>query len=364
MKKINESEGSWVSQAEVIRYIMAVLMERCTDTPLPFRERETARILGANRLTVHKAAISLFQEKALIRLEGRRGLFLNPEHRKRGKSVKYYGAVSGWGQAAILNHPQTLVMNGFFENIREFHYVDVEYLRLKSSSVDAITAEILAMPLRGLIWFSPAEEMFPVIDSLLKKGFPVLVIHTGIIPGEVHFHTNALHMDFTDMGRAFADKVLELNYPKLLFAGCRCALYDSFRERLSRQGYPYSETDFMEYESKNADPARLMKRIRQEKIPLVVSDGTVFHDLELLKEYGDLSGVHFLFRPMDHVRKRARYCPEYNISFPDYLCDETLKDMGRIAAEKLEAQTPEIYFENTALKLIKTKTLSGREVQQ
>ena len=353
MKKVRENSEQWVSQAEVIRYIMAHLMEQCKEKPLPFRERETARILGANRLTVHKAALSLLQEKALIHIEGKRGLYLNPEHRKKGQAVKYYGAVSCRGESAILNHPQALVMKGFFENIQAFHYVDVEYLRLKSSSVESMAAEILSAPLQGLLWFTPTPDRYEVIESLLQKGFPVIVINTGVFPKEELFHTNTLHMDFTEMGRLFAEKVLALKEHKLLFAGCRSTLYKAFKKHLAEKDFPFSDSFFMDYERENGDPEKLMKRIREEKIKLVVSDGTVFHDLELLKRYGDLSAVRFLFRPMAHVRKRAFHCPEYNILFPDYFCDETLEAMGSYAAEKLETDTTELYFENIAQKLEK-----------
>lgn len=343
-------------QAEIQRYVLVHLLPQCKSEPLRFKERELARTLKVNRLTVHRAAVDLQKNGYLIQIKGRRGFFLNPESHSYGTIEKYYGVITHNGEVPDLTMEKHQILNGFFASARHDHYPYCQFLTLTGQRPERMAMEIMSYPLHALIWFFPPPEMFPVIDLLMERSLPVAVVSpikdSRIIP----YHTNTITLDHIAMGRMFAEKVLEFGFRKILFAGLRSPVYESFRKILNDSAFPFSGANFTEYTPENHDPEKLAEIIRGKKIELVVSDGMIFHDLKKLAGLTDFSNLHFLLLPLRYVKKLAAVHPEYHLFFPDYLFDNMLYSIGKKMAARIAVDPPAFRFQNEIQPLIRRKS--------
>ena len=341
----NEKEHR-VTQTEVQRYIMAHLMPQCASGPLPFHERELARTMKVNRLTVRRAAAELLSKGLMLQIPGRRGLFLNPECKDSGFSEKYFGILVGRGDIPALGLELNQILKGFFDAACLDHYIDCQFLSLTTETPERIAAEIRSYPLHALIWFSPLPESGRVIDLLLEQEVPVAVVNSVSDPRIPPYGSNTFRFDYAQEGVLFAEKVLHSACRKILFAGLDNITLDSFRKVLAEHDFKFTRRDFMEYSPQNRDPEKLASLIRSRKVDMVVSNGRVYHDLEKISTLSDLSGVSFLLRPMRHVAYGGAEHPEYHILFPDYSFDEALERMGHAIAEKIAGPSPVLHFPN------------------
>ena len=335
-----------VMQTEVQRYIMAHLMPECVSKPLPFHERELARTLKVNRLTVRRAAAELLAKGVMMQIPGRRGLFLNPDAKGTAFSEKYFGILNARGDIPALSPDLNQVLKGFFAAVRWNHYIDCQILTLTTQTPERIASEIRSYPLHALIWFSPLPESYPVIDLLLEQGLPVAVVNSVVDSRKIPFGSNSFLLDYEQEGRLFAEKVIRSSCRKILFAGLDNITLDSFRKVLAQHDFSFSMRDFMEYSPPEHDPEKLASVIRKRKIEMVVSNGMVYHDLDKISALADLSGVSFLLGPMRQVMHTAVEHPEYHILFPDYIYDDTLERMGRAIADKVSGPAPVLHFPN------------------
>lgn len=356
----NQSENDKIFrliQAEIQRYVMVHLMPRCTSEPLRFSERELARTLKVNRLTVHRAAVDLLQHGHLMRIKGRRGLFLNPDHQPSGISEKYYGVIVNKGHVPDLTMDENQILNGFFASARSDHYFYCQFLTLTGQSPERIALEITTYPLHALIWFFPPPEMYPVIDLLMEKSLPLAIVNPVKDSRIVPYHSNTITLDYPAIGRMFAEKVLQAGFRKVLFAGLKSPVFESFRQTLAGSSFPFSAADFTEYTPECHDPGKLAEIIRKKKTELVVSDGMIFHDLKKLAGLTDFSGLHFLLLPLRYVRSLAGVHPEYHLIFPDFSFDNMLNSIGKKMASKIAVDSPAICFQNEIIPLVKRKNL-------
>ncbi|MBO4631454.1 MAG: GntR family transcriptional regulator [Lentisphaeria bacterium] len=335
-----------VTQTEVQRYIIVNLLPQCVADPLPFHERELARTMKVNRLTVRRAARELLAKGLMIQIPGRRGLFLNPECKGNWYKEKYFGILIRRGDIPTLCLELNQILKGFFDSARLDHYSDCQFLTLTTDTPERIAAEIRSYPLHALIWFSPLPESYPVIDLLLEQQLPVVIINS-VNDSRISPHSsNTFLLDYVQEGKLFAEKVLRSSCRKILFAGLNGITLDSFRKVLTEQDFKFTMRDFMEYSPQNHDPEKLASVIRKRKIEMVISNGMVYHDLDKIAALTDLSGVTFLLPPMRHVICGAAEHPEYHILFPEYSFDGALELMGHAIAEKISAPSPILRFPN------------------
>ena len=343
-----------VTQTEVQRYIMAHLMPQCVSEPLPFHERELARTLKVNRLTVRRAAAELLAIGHMMQIPGRRGLFLNPDCKNSGCSEKYFGILFGRGEIPVLNLEENQILKGFFDTPCSNHYIDCQFLTLTTETPERIAAEIRSYPLHALVWFSPLPEFYPVIDLLLEQGLPVAIINSVFDSRIPPYRTNTFRFDYEQEGKLFAEKVIRSSSRKILFAGLRTATLENFRRILTEQGFHFTMRDFMEYSPQDHDPEKLASVIRKRKIDMVVSNGRVYHDLVKISARTDLSGVSFLLGPMRQVIRAAAEHPEYHIIFPDYVFDDALERMGNAVAGIISGPSPALLFPNQIIPMKET----------
>ena len=354
-----KNSRSSLGQLDVRRYIMARLMPECTSVPVRFCERELARTLQVNRLTVRRATEILLRQGYLIRIKGRRGLFLNPEIRSSRMGETYYGFLFRDGELPVLNVESSLILRDFLAAAQKYNYIDCQFLTLTAGTAERMATEIMSYPLRALIWYSPAPEMYPVIELLLKKELPVAVVNSVKDSRVVPFHSNAIGLDHRAIGVNFAEKVLAGGFRKVLFAGLRSEVFRGFREHLDARSVPFPEQNFMEYSPEHHDPEKLADVIRKRKIELVVSDGFVFHDLEKLAGSIDFANLHFLLMPLRYVRSLASEHPEYHLLFPDFDFDSALSMIGKRLASKIAAGSPSIRFQNETVRPVGHKIRSS-----
>ena len=340
-----------VTQTEVQRYIMAHLMPQCVSKPLPVHERELARTLKVNRLTVHRAVTEFLSKGLMIQIPGRRGLFLNPECQGSRYCEQYFGILWGQGDIPVLNSFLNLILKGFFEAVRQNNYIDCQFLTLTTKSPERVAAEIRSYPLHALFWFSPSPEFHPVIDQLLEQGLPVVVINSVTDSRILPYKSNTFLLDYAQQGVLLAEKALENSFRKILFAGLRSVTLDNFRSVMTEHRIDFSMRDFMEYSPENHDPKKLVALIRKRKIDMVVSNGKVYQDLEKILKLSDLSGVTFLLGPLRRVVFPVAEHPECRILLPDYSFNEALERMGRAIAEKISGSSPVLRFRNEIIPL-------------
>ena len=339
-----------VTQTEVRRYIMAHFMPLCTSEPMPFRERELARTLKVNRLTVRRAAAELARQGILIPLPGRRGLFLNPDCRITRRSEKYYGILVRSGEVPVLSLSRNRILNGFLQHTEgEEGYVDCQFLTLTGRTPERMADEIMTWPLHALIWFAPPPDMYPVLDLLLERSFPLAVVRSIFDPRIPPFHTNSISLDYYVIGRLLAEKVLSSGARKILFAGLRSETFESFRRALAEHHFSYTSRNFLDYSFECHDPEKLADRIRRGGIDLVVSDGVVLNDLQKLSGLIDFASLRFLLLPFQWVKSVAAAHPKYPLIFPDYDMDDNLERLGRTLAEKIAGPAPVLRFPNIVL---------------
>ena len=361
----NKSENEKIYpliQTEIQRYVMAHLMPQCTSEPLRFSERELARTLKVNRLTVHRAAEEMLRRGYLIQIPGRRGLFLNPDCKTSFLSEKYYGVLFGKGSVPVLTMEENQILKGFFTAGQNETYIDCQFLTLTGQSSERIAMEIMSYPLHALIWFFPRPEMYPVIDLLMEKSLPLAIVNPVKDSRIVPYRTNSITIDYSAIGRMFAEKVLESGFRKVIFAGLKSPVFASFRQTLADTKFPFSASDFIEYTPENHDPEKLVSLIRKRKTELVVSDGMVFHDLKKLVDLTGLSGPHFLLMPFHYVKKQAAVHPDYRLIFPDFSFDDLLTAIGKNLAAKLAVDAPAAHFPNETLSVIKPNKINERNL--
>lgn len=355
----NKSENEKIYplvQTEIQRYVMAHLMPQCTSEPLRFSERELARTLKVNRLTVHRAAEDLLRREYLIRIPGRRGLFLNPDCQASGRGEKYYGVLTNNGEIPVMVRDTNQILKGFLDAAQNFSYIDCQFLSLTARTPERMVSEIISYPLHALIWFFPPPQMYPVIDLLLEKSLPLAIVNPVKNSCIVPYRTNSITIDYSAIGRMFAEKVLESGFRKVIFAGLKSPVFGSFRQTLADTKFPFSASDFIEYTPKNHDPEKLVSLIRKRKTELVVSDGMLFHDLGKLSRLLDFSALQFLLLPMRHVKTYVAEHPEWHVLFPDFDFDSMLEYTGKILSRKIGGEVSEICFRNETTPLVCRKT--------
>lgn len=355
----NKSENEKIYplvQTEIQRYVMAHLMPQCTSEPLRFSERELARTLKVNRLTVHRAAEDMLRRGYLIQIPGRRGLFLNPDCQASGRGEKYYGVLTGGGEVPIMAGDTNQILKGFLDTAQNFSYIDCQFLSLNAKTPERMVSEIISYPLHALIWFFPTPEVYPVIDLLLEKSVPAAVVNSLNDARMMPFHTNSVSLDFRGLGVKFAEKVLSEGVRSVLFAGLDSNIYHGFCDCMAAHSIPFPSRNFIEYSPEHRDPNELAAVIRKNKIELVVSDGMLFHDLEKLSGLLDFSALQFLLLPMRRVKSLAAAHPEYPLLFPDLAFDGTLATIGKLLAGKIGGEVSGIYFRNETAPLVCRKT--------
>lgn len=359
MARSNPEKMHRVTQTEVRRYVVSRLLPECTSEPLPFCERELARTLQVNRLTVRRAAARLLLDEILIQIDGRKGLFLNPACRSRGQCEQYYGILCG--DLPVLSPERNQILRGFFAAAQDNNYIDCQFLSLTAETPERIVSEIMTYPLHALICFFPTPKTFPVFELLLERSLPLVVVNPVRDSRAVPFHSNTISIDYRGIGVKYAEKVLSGGFRNVLFAGLDSEVFRSFREYLEAHSFPFPLRNFMGYSIDNHDPEKLAAVIRQRKIDLVVSDGRVFHDLDCLSHLISFSGLQFLLSPLSYVRKTAVSKPEYHILFPDFLFDDLLEAVGKAIAGKIAKAVPEVRFQNETVLLPERKTKSDIE---
>ena len=350
-----------VTQTEVRRYVMAHLMPLCTSEPVPFRERELARTLKVNRLTVRRAAEELVRQGILTRIPGRRGLFLDPDCRITHRSEKYYGILVRSGEVPVLSLAGNRILNGFLTHTGEEGYVDCQFLTLTGRTPERMADEIMTWPLHALIWFSPSPDMFPVLELLQERSFPLAVVGSVSDPRIPLWRTNVISLDYCAIGRLLAEKVLSSGARKLLFAGLRSETFESFRRTLAEHHFPFTSRSFLDYAFESHDPEKLADRIRRGGIELVVSDGVVFNDLQKLSGLTDFASLRFLLLPpFRRVKPVAASHPEYPLIFPDYDMDDNLERLGRTLAGMIAGPSPVLRFPNIVIPI---RNENGKETE-
>ena len=167
--------GKMVRQSDITRYVYSCLMHNPSDEPQPLGELELAKKFGTTRLTIQRALATFERDGRLIRIPGRRGLFMNPAVAKAMGDYYFFGVMTAERRNRFLDSGTQAVISGFVDKMQGVSS-DYHYLEIKSESTADTVEEILNCGLDGLLWCSPAEQDIPVIEELTRRRFPVAAV--------------------------------------------------------------------------------------------------------------------------------------------------------------------------------------------
>ena len=104
--------GKMVRQSDITRYVYSCLMHNPSDEPQPLGELELAKKFGTTRLTIQRALATFERDGRLIRIPGRRGLFMNPAVAKAMGDYYFFGVMTAERRNRFLDSGTQAVISG------------------------------------------------------------------------------------------------------------------------------------------------------------------------------------------------------------------------------------------------------------
>ena len=101
-----------------MRYVYSCLMHNPSDEPQPLGELELAKKFRTNRLTIRRALSAFENDGRLIRIPGRRGLFMNPAAARAIGDYYFLGIMTQERANRYLDSGTQLLISGFAGKLR------------------------------------------------------------------------------------------------------------------------------------------------------------------------------------------------------------------------------------------------------
>ena len=256
--------------------------------PTPERllnELELCERFSVSRRTAHKAVSDLLDLGCIQHLEGKRGIFSNPDY---ATVVPFSVGITGtYGNCSYMDMASTAILGEILRDSINTGFMTT-FLTLNASPAE-IHKELLSSGLDAVLWFQPAAEYLPAIQkAVMEMHFPILVIGNLSNGAARVLPFNTLNLDHSSVGEQYGEYYRNHpEYKNLLFCGREsitlerlqaCFLKDSARDGRTLTLFTDSE-----------DPAKLPWLLKEKKIDSLLCNGCnnlhhrVFKTLSALK---------------------------------------------------------------------------------
>ena len=321
--------GKVVRQAEIMRYVYSCLMHNPSDEPQPLGELELAKRFRTNRLTIRRALSAFENDGRLIRIPGRRGLFMNPAAARAIGDYYFLGIMTQERANRYLDSGTQLLISGFAGKLRNLS-ADYHYLEIASSEPQDAVEEILNCGLDGLLWCSPPSRDIPVIEELSRRNFPFVVVappHKSSYPLPAK---NCIQPDFAQIGILRAQCVRDAGCGRIAYFGTESPTFQAFLDFFSCSEREY----IMNHRCTRLESGIAgIRMILADGADCLVADGRIFFFLpELHRSLPELRNVTLVLDPVPHAFQVQRKYPDLKIRIPFYDWSAVQWKLGERAA--------------------------------
>lgn len=320
-------------QQLIRRYINSILVRQASSgEPIPLREIALSEHFHTTRTTVQAACRELIADGTLIRIPGRRGLFINsnsPSCRSTGTEFR----ILRWdGREQFLGFAPQFMVNGFSSGFDDFH-TGFWYSELLSSEPDQIIQELMEIPCYAYLWICPAPDLFPVTEKLIDAGFPVVVIgsydnsHIPVPP------SNTILFDYEGPGLDRAEWIHKNHFRRpLIYSGCSETV-SALSLRLESYGQKLPADSVVWFPAASDIREKLPKAIHKFNPDCLVADGMIFTTFDLLAaDLPELKKIPVYFDNSPwSIQLRNRH-PELKIHVSRISYSKLMFDIGACAA--------------------------------
>lgn len=339
-----------IIQNLIRRYVRGTLMKQCTREPLPLGEVALAKHFHTTRTTVQMACRNLIEDGSLIRLPGRRGLFISPAHAAiRGPGIDIR-ILYGNGREMIVDYNSQNILEGFTREMKNY-YGDYRYTGILSSTPDEIFAELMEASADACLWLLPDAKSIPVAERLVDAGVPLVAVGFHYDADLPNPSFNTILTDYSLGGRIKARFVLENAFRNPAWFGVSSTTFQAFRETLEREKQPFDPRNLVE--PKKGEIKELAGMLRTRKPDILFADGAVFPLIDQLETLvPNLKDIHLYLAAVPRAFHIQKTHPELKIVTAKRPADFFMRRMGKRAAQILKQMNGKgIRFESISMPL-------------
>ena len=311
------------------RYISGAMLKECKDVPIPLGEVALAKRFNTTRKTV-QAACECLIGKALVRVPGKRGLFLNPSGREIFDHWVDVRIVCGDGSDMIIPSDIQVIISAVAE-VLEDHCGDFQYTTLFSREGDELYEELRLSSPDVFIFLSPDRQIIYAAERLIEEGFPVIIFGNTYDTEAPFPASNGFLADFAEMGEARAKALLLQGEKKVLYYGLKNVTYQRFMEVLRESGFPENKISFFDQNTPG-----VIEKINTFQPGIIIATGYFFSCIpEFIRSVGKHKDIVLILDNVPYARFLQKKYPFLQIAFHSPPKKEEYMRAGKKAGEMI-----------------------------
>ncbi|MBQ9338192.1 MAG: GntR family transcriptional regulator [Lentisphaeria bacterium] len=325
-------------QLQIRRYIRSILLKQASlGEEIPLREIALAEYFQTTRTTVQAVCRDLVADGTLIRIPGRRGLFVNTDSPAcRGPGLDFR-ILCGSGREQIFDFAAQNIVTGFTRSFRDF-YGGYCYNPLLSSDPAEAERELMEIPCYAFLWIRPEPQFFPVAEKLIDAGFPVVMIASYYDFNVPFPATNAILFDYAVIGRDRAEWILRNGFRRpLVYSGCS-EMIGALSGRLEASGKKLPSDSVVWLPTPREIRGRLPEKIRRYKPDCLIADGRIFPTFSAFAaDVPELKDIPIYLENAPFAAVLQKRHPELKIQLSSWnYCDPMVR-IGECAGEMMRS---------------------------
>ena len=247
-------------------------------------ELELCERFSVSRRTVRKAISDLLDIGYIQHLEGRRGVFSNPDY---ATVVPYsVGILGSCGNCSYMDTSSTAILGEFMLHSQDPGFMTT-FLTLNHPPGEA-DRELLVSGLDALLWIQPSEDYHPAIERAVRKHhFPILVVGSLANSAAPLLPFNTFGVDYRAIGLQYSCYLKQKNCKRVLFCGRDGLTYQTLRKSFLENA---SAGSALELFTDQDDLSAFVNILKREKIDTLICNGcnnlhhNIFKKLSALPE--------------------------------------------------------------------------------
>ncbi len=254
----------------VVQYLLIRVQNAGTEPELLPGEMELCEKFQISRVTVRRAIETLISAGYILRLPKRRGAFSNPE---MAKNIPFaIGIAANTGYTFSLDDSSGIAISGFIKKMGADEEHSYLYQFLNISPDDSLENILENNNIQGLLWISPDQSVYPGLNELIRRSFPVAVINTPFNSYYPALKKNCILRDFASCGVRAAEFLLKNGVRNPAYCGHPNVSYEMFVKTLKKNGIVFHPEHLLEQDKEIEK--RLPELIRTGGIDSVYSTGS------------------------------------------------------------------------------------------